>query len=156
MPKPCEPAVPSPAELWQATQALYREPGVEALCLQAQDKAGADINLLLLLVLLARRGQGALLPPLLATSQRQAAVLQPWRALRRRLKARVETSDYQALLAHELALEQWAQEGLLSTLTLGKGHGLTDYLTHLGLDQSPLHPALLALATPTAPESAPC
>lgn len=156
MPKPCEPVLPSPAELWQATQALYREPGVEALCLQAQDKAGADVNLLLLLVLLARRGQGARLPPLLATSQRQAAVLQPWRALRRRLKARVETRDYQALLAHELALEQWAQAGLLSALTLGKGQSLADYLTHLGLDQSPLHTALLALATPSAPESAPC
>ena len=34
----------TPAELWQQTQALYREPGVETLCLQAQDKAGADIT----------------------------------------------------------------------------------------------------------------
>jgi len=152
LPNPCEPAGLTPAELWQQTQALYREPGVETLCLQAQDKAGADINLLLLLILLARRGQGVQLPPLLTASQRQAAVLKPWRALRRRLKTRLETCDYQALLAHELALERWAQEGLLAALLLGKAPSLTDYLTHLGLDQSPLRQPLLALATPSAPE----
>ena len=156
MPNPCEPACLSPAELWQQTQALYREPEVEALCLQAQDKAGADVNLLLLLILLARHGQGAPLSPLLTTSQRQAEVLKPWRALRRRLKPRLEPDDYQALLNHELALERWAQEGLLAALRLGKAPSLTDYLTHLGLDQSPLRQPLLALATPSAPESTPC
>ena len=98
------------------------------------------------------REQGVQLPPLLAASQRQAAVLKPWRALRRRLKTRLETCDYQALLAHELALERWAQEGLLAALLLGKAPSLTDYLTHLGLDQSPLRQPLLALATPSAPE----
>ena len=44
------------SEFWRLSQALYAAPGVSELCLQAQDEAGAEINLLLLLALLQARG----------------------------------------------------------------------------------------------------
>lgn len=139
-------------EFWRLSQALYRTPGVQAACLQAQDKAGADVNLLLLLALLGARGWRGELAPLLAASARLAALLQPWRALRRRLQPRLGEPDYQALLSHELALERLAQEQLLAVLPACAGQPqplagepLHHYLDHLGLGASPLHAQLAAL-----------
>ena len=37
--------------LWQLIVALYQQPGIEPLCLQAQHEQGAEVNLLLLLAL---------------------------------------------------------------------------------------------------------
>ncbi len=140
-------------EFWPLSQALYRAPGVQAACLQAQDKAGADVNLLLLLALLGARGWRGELAPLLAASARLAEVLRPWRALRRRLKSRLGEPDYQALLEHELALERLAQQQLLAAVLPASAGGsdararepLHCYLEHLGLGASPLHAQLTAL-----------
>ena len=56
-------------------------------------------------------------------SVRLAEVLHPWRALRRRLKSRLDEPDYQALLGHELALERLAQEQLLAAVLPAPGGG---------------------------------
>lgn len=141
------------SEFWLLSQGLYGAPGVQAACLQAQDKAGADVNLLLLLALLSARGWRGELAPLLTASVRLAEVLHPWRALRRRLKSRLDEPDYQALLGHELALERLAQEQLLAAVLPAPAGGsdaragepLQCYLDHLGLGASPLHAQLTAL-----------
>ncbi len=139
-------------EFWQVSQALYRAPGVQAACLQAQEQAGADVNLLLLLALLEARSRHVELAPLLAASASLAPLLRPWRALRRDLKPRLDAADYQALLNHELALERLAQAQLLAALRVADGmpggSGVTPlahYLDHLGLGASPLRAHLAAL-----------
>lgn len=77
------------SEFWRLSQALYAAPGVRELCLQAQDEAGAEINLLLLLALLQARGWRGSYRPLLASIRQQQPLLRQWRALRRSLKAKV-------------------------------------------------------------------
>jgi len=79
--------------LWDYALALYRQPEVEAACLELQQRHGLDVNLVLLCCWQGSRG-GALDPATLrrakaAVASWQAEVVRPLRALRRRLKVRL-------------------------------------------------------------------
>ena len=78
---------------WDYSLALYRDPAVEAACLELQRRHGLDVNLVLLCCWQASIG-GALDAASLERAQEavaswQAEVVRPLRALRQRLRARL-------------------------------------------------------------------
>lgn len=83
-------AHPEPG-LWASALELYGAPGVATACLELQDASGVDVPLLLLAAWLSRRsvrltpGDVARLDSRVAEWRRE--VVQPLRALRRRLRA---------------------------------------------------------------------
>jgi uncharacterized protein (TIGR02444 family) len=117
------------ARLWTFSMAVYGEPGVEAACLDLQDRCGLDVNLLLYAcwvavhgVVLERRHIEALGD--FARPWRQAAI-EPLRRIRRRLKLdplgmpapeveafrqRVKAAE---LEAERLLLAAWARRATL-------------------------------------------
>lgn len=135
-------------ELWQFSEQHYGRPGVAQACLQLQEEHGANVNLLLLLLLLEELGLAtdpALFLPLL---EARRGLFGQWRQLRRRLKERLDEDDYGQLLQHELELERWQQQELLQVLerhppTPGSG-ALLDYLTRLQVADAPLWQLKLA------------
>ena len=83
-----------PRELfWDYSVALYGRAGVEAACLELQQRHRIDVNLVLLCLWLGERGtalDGEALARLCHAADRwQLEVVRPLRNLRRRLKARV-------------------------------------------------------------------
>jgi uncharacterized protein (TIGR02444 family) len=78
---------------WDYSVALYGRTGVEAACLELQQRHGIDVNLVLLCLWLGERGtalDGEMLARLCHAAGRwQIEVVRPLRALRRRLKERV-------------------------------------------------------------------
>jgi uncharacterized protein (TIGR02444 family) len=78
---------------WDYSVVLYGQPGVEAACVELQQRHGIDVNLVLLCVWLGERGtalDGETLARLCHAAERwQIEVVRPLRALRRRLKARI-------------------------------------------------------------------
>jgi uncharacterized protein (TIGR02444 family) len=83
-----------PRELfWDYSVELYGRPGVEAACLELQQRHRIDVNLVLLCLWLGERGtalDGEALARLCHAADRwQLEVVRPLRNLRRRLKARV-------------------------------------------------------------------
>ncbi|MGH6913450.1 MAG: TIGR02444 family protein [Geminicoccales bacterium] len=163
---------------WDDSVLLYRRPGVEDACLELQRRHGLDVNLLLLCCWLGARGVGldraALARAELAVRAWQVEVVRPLRAVRRRLKAKLEDPDptsvhegwpdlAQALRRRVLALEIDAER--LEQLALGRSvaglprndaPGLTLAARHLRLywtfDERDRHAltALLAGAFPNA------
>lgn len=125
--------------LWQLSLALYQQPGIESMCLQAQHEQGAGVNLLLLLALLQARGcpstiNRCAMPPPLATCAAAA-----WRLSRRALKGKLDADRYTALLNHELMQERQLQQKLLTALPQAQRAGasrtpLNDYLESIGLE----------------------
>jgi uncharacterized protein (TIGR02444 family) len=123
-----------PAEpFWDYSLALYRRPHVEDACLELQRRHDLDVNLLLLCCWLGARGVGldraALARAELAVRAWQVEVVRPLRAVRRRLKAKLEDPDptsvhegwpdlAQALRRRILALEIDAER--LEQLALGR------------------------------------
>lgn len=80
------------AGLWDYACALYARPGVQAACLDMQDRLGLDVTLLLACCWAAERGAAPLAPALLrelvaCTRPWAAEVTAPLRALRRGLAA---------------------------------------------------------------------
>lgn len=79
------------ADLWSFSLAVYAAPGVADACLTAQDDAGADVNLLLWAAWLAAQGHdltaAELTEAIAATVPWRRDVVQPLRAIRRRLKS---------------------------------------------------------------------
>lgn len=140
--------IPSPEQFWQFSEQHYARPGVAEACLQLQDEHGANVNLLLLLLMLEERGftvEAAHFMPLLAMRQ---GLFNQWRRLRRQLKARLDNDDYLQLLQHELELERWQQQELLEQLrqsppASGSG-GLLTYLIQLQVADAPLWQLKLA------------
>lgn len=140
--------IPSAEQLWHFSAQHYTRPGVAQACLQLQDQHAANVNLLLLLVMLEARGlwvDPALFLPVLA---QRCGLFKQWRALRRRLKPKLQNDDYLALLQHELALEQWQQQELIQLLnrippTPGTG-SLLAYLRLLQVTDAPLWQLKLA------------
>ena len=75
-------SIPSAEQFWQFSEQHYARPGVADVCLQLQDDYGANVNLLLLLVMLEERfnlkadkvfkasGQVLTPPPGLASGQK--------------------------------------------------------------------------------------
>ena len=75
--------------LWQLIVALYQQPGIEPLCLQAQHEQGAEVNLLLLLALLQAQGVPVDYKPLRYAVAPLQPALQQWRLARRALKGKL-------------------------------------------------------------------
>jgi uncharacterized protein (TIGR02444 family) len=76
---------------WRFSIAFYREPGVADACIELQDRAGVDVNVLLFLLWSATLGR-ALAPAAVADLDRRIgawrdATVIPLRALRRALKS---------------------------------------------------------------------
>ena len=75
---------------WQFSLRFYGRPGVPELCLALQDEHGVDINLLFLLIFLAKQGRWLSVGDVREIDRETAAwrtnVVQPLRALRRQLK----------------------------------------------------------------------
>lgn len=141
--------VPSTEQFWQFSEQHYGRPGVAEACLQLQDDYLANVNLLLLLVMLEERGV-SLDPTLLLPMVRQrTGLFNQWRQLRRKLKEKLSTDDYLALLRHELELEYWQQQELIQALALSPPtsdgpSGLLAYLTLLKVPEPPLWQLKLA------------
>jgi uncharacterized protein (TIGR02444 family) len=107
---------------WGFAAALYARPGVAELCLDQQDRAGRDVNLLLL-CLWAGEGLGLALDDWDLTDL--AAAVDPWnraavhplRRLRRSLKGEPLAETVRARIgAAELEAERLAQRHLLAAL----------------------------------------
>ena len=104
-------------DFWAFSLALYARPDVADACLDAQDRLGADVNLLLLTAWLAAQGR---MPEtqswtqLIAVSSRwQRDILGPLRARRRALKGH---PGYEAIKDKELETEKTCQAALVSAL----------------------------------------
>ena len=87
-----------PRELfWDYSVALYGRPGVEAACLELQQRHRIDVNLVLLCLWLGERGtalDGEALARLCHAADRwQLEVVRPLRTLRRRLKGRIADAE---------------------------------------------------------------
>lgn len=143
---------------WSFSVELYGRPGVAPACLALQDRFGCDVNLLLFALWAARNGVAlgaadfARLDA--AVAPWRASVVEPIRALRRRLKAETLDADpglaeacRQALLKAELEAERAAQELLARTLAVEAAAtgemdrnraraNLENYLAWLGLDSA--------------------
>ncbi|PSJ44165.1 TIGR02444 family protein [Zobellella endophytica] len=135
-------------DLWQFSEQHYGRPGVAQACLQLQDEHGANVNLLLLLLLLEELGLTTDPARFLPALEARRGLFGQWRQLRRRLKDKLDEDDYGQLLQHELELERWQQEALLQVLEWhpavpGSG-ALLDYLTRLQVADAPLWQLKLA------------
>ena len=104
------------ADLWTFSLAFYARPGVASACLQCQDEAGADVNLVLFL--LWQAGVGARF-----TSDEIAVIdhdvrewreqaVRPLRAVRRYLKGQGQDGLRDQVKAAELQAERVQQEAL--------------------------------------------
>lgn len=82
---------------WDYSVALYGRPGVEAACIELQQRHRIDVNLVLLCLWLGERGtalDGEALARLCHAADRwQVEVVRPLRTLRRRLKARIADGE---------------------------------------------------------------
>jgi uncharacterized protein (TIGR02444 family) len=94
---PMEGAVWPPEVFWDYSVALYGRPGVEAACIELQQRHRIDVNLVLLCLWLAERGTAlddeALARLCHAADRWQVEVVRPLRTLRRRLKARLADGE---------------------------------------------------------------
>ena len=122
---------------WSFSLDLYGRPGVAPACLALQDRFGCDVNLLLLAIFAARCGvalgreEFARLDA--AVAPWRSRVVEPIRALRRRLKSEglgatpeLAEACRQALLKAELEAERGAQELLARTAGLPPPAGEPD------------------------------
>jgi uncharacterized protein (TIGR02444 family) len=127
--------LPWPQEpFWDYAVALYGRPGVEAACLELQQRHQIDVNLVLLCLWLGERGatldEETLARLCHAAERWQIEVVRPLRALRQRLKTRIAdrapnsvAGDWSELAAsirrQTIALELEAEH--LEQLHLGRG-----------------------------------
>ncbi|MEE4279736.1 MAG: TIGR02444 family protein [Halieaceae bacterium] len=101
----------APAPLWDFAVAVYQGAGVSAACLEAQDRHGFDVNLLLFAAWLAGRGEVLDEARLALAEARCRAwreeLLQPLRRQRRRWKKDApHPQAYEALKSLELEAER--------------------------------------------------
>lgn len=119
--------VPNTEQFWQASLALYQQPGAQARLLEAQDKQGLNVNLELLRMYLASQQASLTEAEYQALEQAVQAFsrahTQPLRELRKTLSASGELDQKSRqqlksqLLAAELTLEAQEQAVLLQVLT---------------------------------------
>jgi uncharacterized protein (TIGR02444 family) len=144
-----------PSAFWDFSIGFYAQAGVAAACLELQDQAGADINVLLYLFFMASRSRQldgaevALLDTAVSTWRDQ--VVQPLRAVRRHMKSVAPQFDREAtsrlreeIKRSELAaerIEQHTIERLFPPSTFGHNAASCDaairasiaaYAGHLG------------------------
>ncbi|WP_116475622.1 TIGR02444 family protein [Zobellella maritima] len=138
----------TPTAFWQFSLRHYGKPGVARACLGLQDDHGANINLLLLLLMLEQQGLTVSLAPFNTQVSLRAPLFDRWRDLRKNLKHDLPSEQYQHLLQHELELERWQQAELLQVLAEhpaipGTG-ALLAYLIQSGVADAPQWQARLA------------
>jgi uncharacterized protein (TIGR02444 family) len=114
---------PAASGFWNFSLAFYARPGVADACLELQERCGADVNVVLFLLYLARRGRRLTAADVeridaWAAPWRQAVVI-PLRGVRRVLKTPVGAFHPEATAALrtevkriELAAERVQQEAL--------------------------------------------
>ena len=125
----------SPAgQLWQFALAVYGQPPVSECCLQLQDEAGVDVNLLLAAAYsgaIGQRWELATLARLLdaSTPLREAFIL-PLRGLRRAAAEPAPPAVYESLKNAELAAERWQLDRLEAILGASAGTGAEGALAH--------------------------
>lgn len=171
-----------PNPFWDYSLALYRDPAVEAACLELQRRHGLDVNLVLLCCWQASLGgaldAGSLERAQEAVASWQAEVVRPLRALRQRLKVRLAQPEPDSIaacwpelagslrsraLALELDGERLAQLALAQALpgppagappgVALAGANLRHYWSFDGRDRHALQ-SLLTAAFPTATPTA--
>lgn len=130
-------AADSAVDLWAFCESLYREPDIEAFCLQLQDQQQVNVLVLLWCTWLEAQGLSISSNELAVAAQsinrKSHEVIVPLRQLRRRLKVQsylpeaVRQEARSHLLKAELVLEkQLLQELEATTMALSKGvAGLT-------------------------------
>lgn len=133
---------------WQFSSRHYSLPGVAPACLELQDNHGANINLLLFLLMLEQQQLTVTVAPFHHQVSLRSTLFEQWRDLRKGLKHQLQSEQYHQLLQHELDLERWQQAELLQVLAVhpaipGTG-ALLDYLTLSGVADAPLWQARLA------------
>lgn len=106
MPGQAEPA----GDLWRFSLAVHDAPGVAGLCLELQDRWGADVNLTLAVAWAGASGRGRLSIAEIARLDREVAPLRgdvvvPLRGARRRLKPLTGSGGLAALGALRLRLK---------------------------------------------------
>lgn len=141
--------LPNAEQFWQFSEQHYARPGVADACLQLQDNYHANVNLLLLLIMLEERGLHADPAHFLPILRQRAGLFNQWRQLRRQLKDKLSTDEYLLLLRHELELEAWQQQELIHALALSPvnadgASGLLAYLSLLKVPEPPLWQLKLA------------
>ena len=109
------------AALWRFSLAFYDRPGVPEALIALQDRAGLDVNLILFALWLGVSGRCRLSRAGLATAERaarpiRAEIVEPLRALRRRLKGDPD-ADIQRLREGVKALNS-ARRGWFKTALL--------------------------------------
>ena len=111
---------PTDQEFWRFSLVFYDYPGVAEALIALQDRAGANVNLILFALWLGISGRGSLAGGLLAAAAQTAGALggeivEPLRALRRKLRDHPD-GDVQklreAVKALELAGEKLIQQRL--------------------------------------------
>jgi uncharacterized protein (TIGR02444 family) len=114
---------------WRFSLALYSRPGVAAALLELQDRAGANVNLVLYALWLGATQQRAIGAAEIVAAERSAAPLSAAgdeiRGLRRGLKARSDGGlrDLQRrALQLELAAERQVQRRLAAVPAFGASH----------------------------------
>ena len=131
----------SESAFWQFSLAFYARPGVAGACLELQDKAGVDANILLYLLFLAtqsrqlRRADVANVDALVSAWREQAVI--PLRTLRRVLKSGIAPFPVIDTATLRSAVKRIELEA--------------EHLEQLGLER--LAPAS-ALGTPATPRAA--
>lgn len=132
---------------WDFSLAVYRREGVPDLCLDLQDRRGADVNVLLFAgwagaACGVRLGAAELARLDAAVAPWREAVVRPLRAVRRRVKGE-DDGLYARLKAAELEAERLQQDRLhaLSGLTPGTPGGRGVVFDNLALALVPDGPA---------------
>jgi uncharacterized protein (TIGR02444 family) len=103
---------------WRFSLDVYGRPGVASACLDLQDRYGCDVNLVLFALWVGASGRGRLTEADLgelegATASWRRLVIEPLRALRRRVKHEADSAAlYAALKAAELEAEHALQNRL--------------------------------------------
>ncbi len=116
----------STKSLWAFSCKVYGKNRVAKALIEMQDRHGIDVNVILFLCWLARRGLGPLDEKLVlaitaAAIPWQQGVIRPLRSVRRQMKAMegMEAHNvYKSLKASELEAERAEQESLVSVLDL--------------------------------------
>jgi uncharacterized protein (TIGR02444 family) len=145
---------------WDFSNRLYAAPGIADACIEAQDRHGLDVNLILLCCWLGVADRGRLSAADLAAvvarlAPWRGAVVVPLRGVRRWLKGSRDAGVAalrEAVKEAELAAERLAQRHLLDGLAAAgapSGDGLADAAANLDLyfanraDLQPLRERLL-------------
>jgi uncharacterized protein (TIGR02444 family) len=103
---------------WRFSLDAYGRPGVASACLDLQDRHGCDVNLVLFALWVGASGRGRLTESDIgtldgATASWRRTVIEPLRALRRRVKHEAESAAlYEALKNAELEAEHAVQNQL--------------------------------------------